>query len=152
MSKQKILTIAVMGLLVLNLGIVGFLFLGKPMHPPGARGLPLGQEGPKQIIIDKLEFSPQQAASYEELIKVHQRKVKVLDQEINTAKNALYQTLAEEAPTKKDSLINRVATIQKEIEILHYTHFETIRELCTAEQLDNYKELTSELAHFFSSN
>jgi Spy/CpxP family protein refolding chaperone len=150
MSKRKLLSIAVIGLLLLNLGLIGFLFLRKPMRPPGAGGLPLGQEGPKQIIIEKLAFNPEQAARYEELIKEHQEKVKVLDQEIKATKNALYQTLTEETPTEKDSLINRMATLQKEIETVHYNHFAAIRKICTPEQMENYKELTSELARFFS--
>ena len=50
MKKPKLLTIAVVGLLLLNLGMITmFLFKGKPpRHEDGKQG-----EGPKKIIIER---------------------------------------------------------------------------------------------------
>ena len=51
MEKTKLLTVTVIGLLLLNLGTLGFLFLNGPkVH----RGLHEGRPEPKEIIIDKL--------------------------------------------------------------------------------------------------
>ena len=54
MSKIKLLTLAVVGLLIVNVGLLTFLFMNKPMRPPGRGGQ--GNEGPKSLIIEKLDF------------------------------------------------------------------------------------------------
>lgn len=149
MSKQKMLTIAVVGLLLLNLGLIGFLMLQKPMHPPGVLPMSGAQQGPRQLIIDKLHLDTTQVARYEELILDHKARVKVLDEEINTTKNKLYITLAEEAQPGKDSLISHLGDLQKEVEKAHYNHFESIKGLCRPDQQGDFQALTMELARYF---
>ena len=52
MEKTKLLTIAVIGLLVINFGTLAFLLLnGKDHRPPQE-----GRQKPKEIIIKKLRF------------------------------------------------------------------------------------------------
>ena len=86
MSKSKLLSIAVIGLLVINLGILAFLFTRKPPNPP-KDGPGRSQEGPKKIIIERLHFDKDQAAQYEQIIKEHQEAIKSLDQQIRLTKN-----------------------------------------------------------------
>ena len=117
MEKTKLLTIAVIGLLVINFGTLGFLLLnGKGHRPPQA-----GRQKPKEIIIEKLHFDEAQQKDYAKLIKWHRGEITKLDGNIREAKNELYsQLLQPETNLKaKDSLISVINLNQKQIEIVH---------------------------------
>ena len=149
MSKIKLLTVAVIGLLLLNLCTVGFLLMRKPPKHPEGR-MPGEQEGPKNIIIEKLHFDKEQVAQYEQLIDQHQSSVRKLTDSIKNAKNDLYRSLQEVNSTDKDALIARLGSLQRQIELTHYDHFAAIRSLCKPDQLEYYNQLTKELARFFA--
>jgi hypothetical protein len=158
MSKIKLLTIAVIGLLLINMGIVGYLLMKKPPMPPGGRP-PMGQHdgpppmrenGPKKIIAERLHFGKDQEAAYDKLIKEHQAAVKAYDDSIMKAKNNLYQSLQSETFAGKDSLVNRLGALQKQVELIHYEHFTAIKNLCRPDQLENFNKLTNELSRFFA--
>ena len=148
MSKIKLLTVAVVCLLLMNLGIVGFLLLQKP---PGMkdRRPPLAQPGPKNEIIELLHFDSAQVQQFEILIDGHKESIRLLNDSIRITKSILYQTLNIESNPEKDSLIERLMSIQKEVEQHHYSHFVEIKKLCKADQLNNFNELTTRLSGFF---
>jgi periplasmic protein CpxP/Spy len=150
MSKIKILTIAVIGLLAVNVGVVGFLLMRKPPMPPDATLSPKSG-GPKKIIIEKLLFDTTQIVAYERLIVEHRESVKGLKDSISNTKNNLYQSLKTETFVGKDSLINLLGILQKRIEVVHYEHFAQIKKICKPEQMDAFNELTSELAFYFTT-
>lgn len=156
MSKLKLLSIAVIGLFVINIGIVGFLLMKKPPMPRGGRPPmgqdgrpPMNQEGPKKMIIERLHFDNQQVAAYEKLIEAHQASVKLLSDSVKIAKNNLYQSLQSETFTGKDSLVSQLGALQRQIELLHYNHFTDLKKICQLDQMSYYNELTKELARFF---
>lgn len=149
MSKLRLLSIGVIGLLLINVAIVGFLLLRKPPHPPEGRP-PMANEGPKQVIIERLNFNAEQAAAYDKLITSHRASIMKLEDTVNSMKNNLYQTLNDESTAGRDSIISRLGEIQKQIETTNYNHFAAIKKLCRPEQLDNFNKLTLELAHFFA--
>lgn len=149
MSKIKLLAIAVVGLLIVNLATVAFLLLRKPFQHPEGRP-PVEQAGPKNIIVDKLHFDEEQVAQYEALIEQHQEKIKSLNDSINIAKNELYSTLTRDNFIGKDSLIDRLGFLQRQVELTHYDHFASIRAICKPDQLEAFNNLTKELAGFFA--
>lgn len=149
MSKIKLLSIAVIGLLFVNLGLVAFLFFRKPPHTAGGRP-PLSKDGPKKLIIERLHLDKEQVTQYEHIIEVHQAGIKSLDDSIKIAKNNLYQSLTDENFTSRDSLIARLGLLQRKIELTHYDHFAAIRKICNPEQLAYFNGLTKDLAKFFA--
>lgn len=150
MSKEKLLTIAVIGLLLINVCTVGFFFFTKPPHQPGGPP-PFGRMEPKNQIVESLHFDQQQIADYEKLIAQHRQTIRELNDRIQTTKSSLYQSLTSESGAVKDSLINTLGSLQMQIETTHYNHFKDIKALCKPEQLDNFNDLTGQLAHFFSA-
>ncbi len=151
MSKIKLLSIAVIGLLILNLGIVGFLFLKKPQRQPDRPNgrPPFEQVRPQNEIIERLHFDSNQIRQYEILIDEHQESIKALNDSIRNVKSLLYQTLNDENDSDKDSLIEKLGSLQKNIEHTHYGHFAEIKKLCKPDQLSDFEELTTRLAGFF---
>ena len=149
MSKNRLLTIAVIGLLVVNLGMLAYLLFGKSHQPAGVPPRQRG-ENVKYIIIERLHFDTAQVAAYEKLVRAHQRSVRELDKQIREAKNNLYASLAEGSNMHADSLQARLGEIQRQMEITHYNHFTDIKHLCKPGQLEYFNELTKDLAKFFA--
>lgn len=148
MDKIKLLTFAVIGLLLLNLATLGFLFLNNTRGHDG----PGHRPKPQEIIIRKLHLDEKQQEQYQQLIHWHRGQVDDFDYQIREAKNKLYlQLLQPTVDTKvKDSLINAIANYQKQIEITHFKHFQDIKKLCRKEQIEDYNVLTTELSKIFS--
>jgi protein CpxP len=146
MDKIKLLTVAVVALLLLNFGTLGFLLLAGPKHdrrPP--------HREPKEIIIDQLQMDAAQQTAYQKLINSHRGTIDRLDHQSRRTKNELYLQLTQKTvDTKaKDSLIARLANYQKEIEETHFKHFQDIKNLCTPEQMNRFDHLTEELSRIF---
>jgi protein CpxP len=149
MDKIKLLTIAVISLLLLNLGTLGFLIFARPPHSMGPPGM---HQQPKEIIIERLRFDKEQQKKYAELIRWHRGTINAIETEIHQLKNKLYlQLLKNKADTiTRDSLINALADYQKQIEATHFRHFQDIKSICTPDQMDDYNDLTEELSRIFS--
>lgn len=148
MEKTKLLTVAVIGLLVINVGTLGFLLLGPKGHRPPHEG----RHQPKEIITEKLHFDAAQQKEYAKLIQWHHGQIEKLDGNIREAKNELYSQLSETATNAKakDSLIAVINLNQKQIEETHFKHFEDIKKLCHKDQLEDFNSLTQELSRIFA--
>lgn len=144
MSKIKILTLGLIGMVVLNLATIGFLILNKPRMGAERDG------GPKNIIIKKLHFDQAQTENYQLLIDEHQLQTESLRRKLMETKKALYQTLNENNQALSDSLIGKTGLINTKLEQLNYYHFKQIKQLCKPGQLKYFEQLTKELAQLFN--
>ena len=153
MNRTKLLTIAVIGLLLLNFGILGVMFFGKPSHPPmhpehgGQKG-----EGPKQIIIERLHFDVMQQKDYELLVVEHRNKTDELHEASKKLHDGLFSLLKGDTINQRqsDSLVMEIANNQKAIEDLNFNHFSAIKKLCEGKQVGYYNELVDELGRLFA--
>ncbi|MFN3755081.1 hypothetical protein [Flavobacterium sp.] len=150
MERTKLLTITVIGLLLLNIATLSFLFLNRTMPDRLSHDRPK----PREIIIDRLHFDANQQKEYDKLIQWHRGEINQLDDNIRQVKNDLYARLSEkEINVKtKDSLITLLNLYQKQIEETHFKHFEDIKKLCKPEQQEDFETLTEELARIFAPN
>ncbi len=142
MTKSKLLTIAVVLLLAVNL-----LQLWIVATPHGGRRMP---EGPKDIIIEKLGFDKEQQQRYLEMIRWHRTQIREREEQILSVKKALYATLNDStAAGSKDSLLHELGQLQTQIERVHYRHFEDIKSICRPEQMERYEAFTREIDQLF---
>jgi len=143
MSKLRILTTLSIGLLIINFLLVGFILFKRNGQPRN--------EGPRNIIIEKLHFDEAQVMKYDTLIQWHRKEIRKIESEILNIKNQLYSHLSTSSLVSvKDSLVQEIALRQINIEQIHLKHFEDIKILCRDKQLDDYQRLTKELASYFS--
>lgn len=147
MTKQNLLITAIVGLLLINLSLVTFMAMRQP--PLGRQP---GGKGPKNLIIEKLAFTPEQTAQYDQLIKQHQVDIRRLNDEISQTKNKLYETLADDDQSKEAFFISRLGALQRQVETVHYAHFLALKKLCTPGQQDRFRELTRELSGYFAQS
>lgn len=153
MEKTKLLTITVIGLLLLNLGTLGFLFLnGTQEQRPPRKGTE-GRPNPREVIIDRLGFDSHQQKEYDKIIDWHKSEIKRLDSDIREAKNELYALLKQSQVDEKikNSLITVINVNQKQIEETHFKHFTDIKKICHPDQIDDYNDLTKHLGRIFST-
>ncbi|MFT3794286.1 hypothetical protein [Flavobacterium sp.] len=143
MEKTRLLTLCVIGLILLNLGLLGFMFTRK--HGPH-------HIRKRDIVIEKLHFDPKQVQQYDLLIATHQQQIRQIESKMHTVKNKLYLQLLGDHPNEKvkDSLIGVLADYQALAEQTHFNHFEGIRGLCRKDQMQDFYALTEELARLFS--
>lgn len=151
MNKMRLLTLAVIGLLVLNFGLLAFLFLHKDGPPPGHDRRPPHEE-PKYVIIRKLGLDKAQQASYQTLITGHRSQMDVLNRQSLELKNELYTLLREEKPDTMvaSALIHKIGEKQQAMERVNFGHFRQIRALCRPEQIPAFDSLAKELAGIFA--
>ncbi|MDX2173976.1 MAG: hypothetical protein SFY56_12710 [Bacteroidota bacterium] len=147
MSKTKLLYIAVVALFLLNIGTLTYIFTRKP-----PRHHQLGDEGPKQIIIDRLHFDNKQEKEYSLIVEEHRAKSRELNGLSRSLHNSLYSLLSEKIFNKEkaDSLINQIAINQKAIDNLNLDHFQKIKSICKDNQTGFFNELVKDLTHLFS--
>lgn len=141
MTRTRILSIAVMVLVVLNMATLGVLFFRKAPHPEHRK-----HEGPKAIIIERLKFDDGQVASYEELIRDHRSRIDELDKRMMELRGRLYDVNDGQSA---DSIIYLIGKTQGEIERVHTDHFGRMRSLCRPDQLPLFDALTKDLAGYF---
>ncbi len=153
MEKSKLLTIAVVFLLILNFGTLGFL-LFSGAKDGFFRQHHEGDREPRQIIIHELHFDKNQTIAYDKCIQLHRGEIRNIQDSIRNTKNELYLLLNQKSinTVKKDSLILILGHLQQEIEATHFNHFLNIKKLCNKNQLHDFEALTQELSRIFSKD
>lgn len=148
MDKIKLLTYSVIGLLLLNVGIICFLFFSRPNRNPEGN-----QRRHKEFISEKLHFDANQNGKYESIIPIYKDKIDSLDAINRKLKSELYSQLKLQVVNSaiKESIITLFLANQKRIEELHFKHFQDIKSICKASQLDDFNALTQEFGKMFSN-
>ena len=148
MTKTKLLTVAVITLLLLNIATLAFMFMRKPPIHDGMRN----GEGPKQLIIERLHFNEEQQKQYDIIVEDHRAKSKALNKTSREMHNELYALLKEKSidTQKADGLITLIAENQKAIDNLNLNHFQQIKSICNSNQINDFNNLVDDLTRLFS--
>ncbi len=138
MEKTKLLTLSIIGLLLLNLGTLGFFWMN---HLHESRML----VGPqlKERIAEELQFDEAQKEVFELLVKDHQMRSQQIRLEIEQAKKEYYQI----GGRSKGSL-NALMTLKNaygKLDELNYQHFEQIRGICRGDQIKKFEALVQKI-------
>ncbi len=152
MERTKLLTITVVGLLVLNLLTVGLLAVrlggaNQVDHRPG----PPDQQGPEQVIIDRLRFDSTQQNQYRHLIEQHRQQTHALGKESAQLYRDYYGLLAESVvdSVRASALRREIADNQLAVARVNFDHFAQIKALCHPDQQADFMSLVSDLGNLF---
>ena len=129
--------------MISNTLLIWTLIGKKPPHPPFRN-----PEGPKNIIIERLNFTEDQINDYEDLILNHRATIHDLEGSLVNLKQELYSELSQNDFTP-DSLLGEISMIKSKIEEAHFDHFVDIKKLCSEEQKSTFDDLSIELAKLF---
>ena len=155
MKRETFLTIAIVALLLLNLGTLGYLTLSRerhdgPMPPPpliGERGRPGDQREVDHLIVSSLRLTREQESKFDSLKRLHHEAIMKLDGEYETKLTNYFDLLqtGRMNTTAKDSLERQLSLIQKEKASITFDHFRDLRSLCTPEQQPAFDSLLPHL-------
>lgn len=146
MNRNQLLISSLIGLLLLNMGLLALVTFGSPPPIHHLRR----REGPKRMIIKRLSLEADQIQAYEQLVVGHQKQIRSLQRKVKSTKRELYQELLSDPAPRKDSLLQQLAALQLDIEQTHYAHFSDIKALCRPDQIPLFHALSRDLADYFS--
>lgn len=133
MNKTTLLTVAVVGLLLLNAGLLVFMFTKRPpMGPPRGEG----RGSAAEVIIEKLKLDDKQQLQFAELRKQHRDQMEKIQGEDRELHRTYFDLLKQDNPnhTQADSLATLIGEHNKQIQQVTFNHFEQLRKICNAEQ------------------
>ncbi len=155
MPEARFLKIVILSLLLLNLGTLGYLWLGSTRamhHPPpppggGDQG-PEGRRGAAAFLHEALQLTESQEAAYKTLRNSHHATMLSIRGEMKDCKQDLYALLKATDRTSVLSSEHRwldsLAAKQRRIETITYEHFRDLRMLCTPAQQTKFDVVIGE--------
>jgi Spy/CpxP family protein refolding chaperone len=144
MEKNRFLKIIIVCLLLLNLGILAFLFLGNRRGGRDHRHGP-PEDGPAKFIIEELQLDAHQQDQFNGLKKEHQKQMRQLQDSIKTQRDLLPDAIINGNNAVADSITNNIGHYQQRIEYLTYEHFVKVKGICTEEQKKKFKNIIQDI-------
>jgi len=148
-KQRRFLIFLVVLLVVLNLGTITLLWLGRPAPPPPV--LNPGNSGSEHARLEallkkELKFDGKQIKQYFQLREKHRQQLQQLNREIRKLKKQMFDAVfsKDPQPTLSDSLLNLSLQKQAELEQLTYRHFLELKKLCDPNQQNQLKLLVGE--------
>lgn len=139
---NKILTIAVVFLLLTNIALVIFMLNKKQ---PGDKKR--NRIDPSEMMVKELNMTEQQQKEYKSLKEEHFKNIKPFFDSVRAAKTAFFALTKEQ--NVSDSLVNifslRIGEKQSAIDKLTFAHFKKVRGLFTAEQQPKFDEFVQKM-------
>ena len=133
-KQNRYLILVIILLVILNLGTLIMLWIGKPQQ----HGNP-GDRIPDQIprlLKNEFGFDDYQVEQFLKLRNIHRQQMMQLNREIRVIKRQMFDEVLRDNPQPmiSDSLLRMSQEKQARIEQLTYQHFFELKQLCNPEQ------------------
>lgn len=128
MENLKFYKIAIVLLLLLNIGTLSFLWMHRPPPPD--------QRGPFQFLIRATGMDEEQQKAYAQLRDKHRSQVEAFKTQNSALRKQLFGLLAQQGAGDPMvlQLTDSIASIKRQEEILTYEHFRQVRAICRPDQ------------------
>jgi hypothetical protein len=143
-SSNKILTIAVVLLLLTNIALVAFMVLGKKKPEVKRNG---GKGDPFEMMAKELNMTEQQKKEHLQYRDEYFKTVRPLFDSVRSAKVAFFALLKDTAANESVLTIanKRMSDIQFTIDKLTFEHFRRVRALYSGDQQKKYDEMVQKM-------
>ena len=142
-EKHILLTWLVAILVVLNIGLVAFMWFGQ--HPGGHWEGP----GPSKFLIHELNFDKAQEQQYFELERRFSDSLNPIRDNERKMHDRFFEMLHADAPDSAlvALTIDSMGQMRAQVEYFTFRHFRKVRELCNAEQQKKFDNVITEAMH-----
>ncbi|HMG16234.1 MAG TPA: periplasmic heavy metal sensor [Saprospiraceae bacterium] len=141
MDNPRVLKIALIVLLILNLSSMAFMWLNKPRTGPPHHG-----EDTFKYLVHELNMNDEQQNKYKLLRDEHHHGMELLQDKSRDLHNAFFKLL--QNPSNDSSSIkligDSIAGNQMKIEMLTFDHFKKVRAICTPQQQKKFDDIILE--------
>ncbi|MEQ9301576.1 MAG: periplasmic heavy metal sensor [Cyclobacteriaceae bacterium] len=138
MSNSKIYKIGFLIMLAVNVTVIGFLVVGRPLPPgrPGGRG----QNDLKAEISDRLGLSSEQRNAYFKLAAKHSEEMRHIERDQKEQAELYLGYLKKESLSEKamGEILAKLSKLESDKISVTYDHFEELKELCDPSQLAQF--------------
>ncbi len=142
-SANKILTIAVVVLLLLNVVLVVFLVRARNHH----EGKRSERGSAFEMLAKEVNLTDQQKKDFEELKEAHFKMIRPLFDSIKAAKAAYFGLIKESQVS--DSLMDvygkRITDLQADADKMTFAHFQRVRKLFHGDQQKKFDEFVQKM-------
>ncbi len=110
-------------------------------------GPPRHDGGPAKKIINDLNLSATQTAEFEKLKEQHHSSMLELQKKGRELRDEFFELLKQEHPdpTQITEKAGAIAENQKQIEMITFSHFESVRKMCSPEQKKKFDEMIGDI-------
>jgi protein CpxP len=124
--------IAVLVLLLLNMGTLTFLWVNRPPDPREA--------GPFQFLVRATEMDEAQQETYHQLRMEHRNALETYRSQNRQLREAMFQLLAtrEANSAEVQMLADSLGALRTKEELFTYEHFRQVRAICRPDQLQRF--------------
>ncbi|OSZ78654.1 hypothetical protein CAP35_10510 [Chitinophagaceae bacterium IBVUCB1] len=149
MSKETFYRVIIVSLLLLNLGVLAYLWMGRDAAPQDMGRYRQGEPAP--FIIKSLQLDEAQQVQFDGLRDKHQHNTRQLREESKQLHDALFKLLHDEVvdSTKTDSLMLLISANNRAKEMVNFNHFRELKTILKPEQYKLYDEFIESIARRF---
>ncbi|MBD1207791.1 MAG: hypothetical protein H9535_05150 [Ignavibacteria bacterium] len=147
MKRETLLTLAVAALLVLNLGIMTYLFVS---HRPPSESEEKPPKGKKidELVITRLHLDEAQQATFKTLKREHRLTMESLDREYRDVVEQYFLLVLRTSidAARRDSLQRLLENLHGQKISTTFRHFTKIKTICSPKQQPAFEQLLPELS------
>jgi Spy/CpxP family protein refolding chaperone len=140
-ATTRILVIAVVLLLLVNIATLIYMVKGRRHHPEGKGGNPV------EMMERDLNMTDQQKSEVKKLREAHFTSIKPLFDSVRAAKAAYFGLMKDS--TVSDSVLSayskRIIEAESAVDKLTFEHFRTVRNLLNADQQKKYDDFVQKM-------
>jgi Spy/CpxP family protein refolding chaperone len=142
-SSTKILSIAVILLLLINIALVIFMMQGRKKKGDKMHG----KGEPFEMMVKELSMTDRQQADYKSMKEEHMKTIRPLFDSMRAAKTAFFALIKDQDAS--DSLVTaygqRITEKQAAIDKFTFAHFKRVRNIFTPEQQPKFDEFLQKM-------
>lgn len=142
MKRERLLTIAVVVLLVLNSAVVGYLLIGQRPGPPRPELF--------DLLVRELEMNSNQQQNYFRLRDQHRDQMDKLNLQFAVLLEKYLSLISDSSREERVQLEDEMAILEKQKASITFDHFNAVKQLCTPEQQEKFNKLIPEIARMMS--
>lgn len=151
MRKENFYTLVIILLLLLNIGTLGYLWMGgkKEGHPPPPRP----QNG-KALLVDQLQMDKEQEMQFEIFRRRHMKRMDSIRRATKETQVALFELVKKDDMdiAQRDSLLHVIEKYESAKHLVTIAHFHDVRTILKPEQKDLFNELIEDIGSNLTGN